>query len=107
MASDPKERDAGGKFAKGHKRLPGAGRTKGTPNKVTRAVREFLAALVDDGEAQQAIRDRVIAGDTIAFFRAVDHVLGKPKESLDLGVSPEAAALVQRLQAARRRSPGA
>ena len=64
-----------------------AGRRKGTPDKTTRAVREFLAMLADDAEAQDAIRGRVIKGGTIAFFRAVDHVIGKPKENVDLEVT--------------------
>src|SRR5262245_1667873 len=29
---------------------------------------------------------RILAGDAVAFFRAVDHVLGKPKESVDVSL---------------------
>jgi hypothetical protein len=89
-----------GRFAPGHSRLPKAGRTKGTSNKTTRAIKEFLAALADDAEVQGAVRERIVSGDAVAFFRAVDHVLGKPKESVELTANVDIAA---RLEAARKR----
>ena len=91
-----------GRFAPGHSRLPKAGRAKGTPNKATRAIKEFLAALADDGAVQDSVRERILAGDAVAFFRAVDHVLGKPKESVDVTL-PQADSLVERLLRARKR----
>lgn len=72
-------------FAKGHKKS--GGRKAGTPNKITRAVKEFLAALVDDGEVQDAVRDRIVRGDAVAFFRALEHVVGKPKETVEGNVT--------------------
>jgi hypothetical protein len=91
-----------GRFAPGHARLPKAGRRKGTPNKATRPIREFLAALADDGAVQEAVRERIVSGDAVAFFRAVDHVLGKPRESVDVSM-PQADQLLERLEDWRKR----
>src|SRR5262249_14744427 len=38
----------------------------------------------------------------VAFFRAVGHVLGKPKESVDVSL-PQGDALIRRLQEGRKR----
>lgn len=65
----------------------GPGRKKGVPNKTTRAVKEFLAALVDDPETQEAVQERIRKGDAIAFFRALEHVVGKPKETVEANVT--------------------
>jgi hypothetical protein len=90
---------ANGRFAE--KSRP-AGRKKGTPNKTTRPIKEFLAALADDDAVQGAVRERILAGDAVAFFRAVDHVLGKPKESVDVSM-PQADQLLERLEDWRKR----
>jgi len=74
-----KDRLSNGQFS--GKRPKTGGRKKGTPNKVTRKVKEFLAALVDKGEVQDAVEARIISGDAVAFFRALEHVVGKPKET--------------------------
>jgi hypothetical protein len=50
-------------------------------------VKEFLAELVNQTDVQQTLRDRALAGDTTAFFRAVAYVLGKPRETVDMNVS--------------------
>ena len=63
---------------------PTSGRRKGTPNKLTLAARQFLAELMDDPEVQAGVRARILAGDTVAFFRAVEHVIGKPRERVDV-----------------------
>ncbi len=59
----------------------GPGRPKGSLNKTTRAVKEFLAALCDDSRVQEAVKERILKGDAVAFFRALEHVAGKPKEN--------------------------
>jgi hypothetical protein len=51
---------------------------------------------------QAAVRERIIAGDAVAFFRAVDHVLGRPKESVDVSL-PQADSLLERLLRGRKR----
>lgn len=76
------------------------GRKKGVPNRTTRAVKEFLAALVDDTETQEAVRERIRKGDAVAFFRALEHVVGKPKEYIEHSVGRE---LVETLKGARDR----
>jgi hypothetical protein len=80
------------------------GRQKGTPNKTTRAIKEFLAQLVDDGAVQDAVRERILAGDAVAFFRAIDHVLGKPKETIEANVT--LGTLSERIKRARERLSG-
>ena len=65
------------------------GRPKGAVNKTTRAAKEFLAELCDDPAVQKAIRKRVLAGDTVGFFKALEMVFGKPKQQLDVTTSTE------------------
>jgi hypothetical protein len=60
------------------------GRKPGTQNKTTRAVKEFLAELVDKPNVQAAIEQRIEAGDTASFFKALEHVVGKPKQAVEL-----------------------
>jgi hypothetical protein len=74
-----------GRFRKG--RVKTGGRRRGTPNRVTRAAKEFLADLVADPDVQDAIRERLLDGDTAAFFKAVEIVHGKPRQSVDMNQS--------------------
>jgi hypothetical protein len=74
-------------FKRGDPKPPGSGRKKGTPNKVTRAVKEFFAELVDDPQVQARLRQQIMEGDTRAFFRAVEHVIGRPKEPVEHSIS--------------------
>ena len=57
------------------------GKPPGTQNKVTRDVKDFLRALVASTRVQDAVEARIEKGDAVAFFRALEHVLGKPKEN--------------------------
>lgn len=91
-----------GRFAPGGTRPAKSGRKKGSRNKASRAIKEFLVSLADDAEVQDAVRDRIVSGDAVAFFRAVDHVLGKPKESVDVSM-PQADQLLERLEDWRKR----
>ena len=68
-------------FAKGN-----PGKPPGTQNKLTRDVKEFLAALVNSVRVQEAVEARIEKGDAVAFFRALEHVVGKPKETVDANV---------------------
>lgn len=86
----------GRSFERGHKKL--GGRKPGTPNKITRAVKEFLAAMVDDGEVQDAVRDRIVRGDAVAFFRALEHVMGRPKESSEVTIKGPMTIIVKGME---------
>lgn len=56
------------------------GKPKGTLNKLTRDVKQFLDDLVTDVDVQEAVRDRLKKGDTVGFFRALENAIGKPTE---------------------------
>ena len=75
-------------FVKGQPRPVGSGRARGTPNKATRAVREFLAEVCDDVGMQRlaakAIRDRARKGDVTGFFKAVDKMIPDPPRELSV-----------------------
>jgi hypothetical protein len=71
-----------GRFRKGRPKT--GGRRKGAPNRATRAVKAFLAALCDAERVQAAVKARILRGDTIAFFRALEHVVGKPRQAVAL-----------------------
>jgi len=73
-----------GRFTKGSTRPPSAGRRRGTPNRATRAVKEFLSEILDRADVQDAIRERILAGDTGAFFKAIEIVHGKPRQALEV-----------------------
>ena len=67
-----------GRFRRGHAKR--GGRKRGVPNKVTRAARELMAALCDDAEVQEAVKARILGGDTVGFFRALEYVIGRPTQ---------------------------
>jgi hypothetical protein len=62
----------------------------------------LVAQLVDDGAVQDAVRERILAGDAVAFFRAIDHVLGKPKETIEANVT--LGTLSERIKRTRERA---
>jgi hypothetical protein len=68
--------DCGGQFRKG--RAKTGGRRKGTPNRATRAVKEFLSEILDRADVHDAIRNRILKGDTNAFFKAIEIVQEGP-----------------------------
>lgn len=65
------------------------GRPKGVPNKITRDVKAFIEDLVTDSEVQESVRERIKRGDNVAFFRALEHFIGKPREQVDAKLSGE------------------
>jgi hypothetical protein len=77
-------RDTSGRFVKGARRPARAGRRRGTPNRVPRAVKDFLAEILDQADAQEALRGRILAGDSRAFFKAYEAVYGRPRQSLEV-----------------------
>jgi hypothetical protein len=100
-------------FQKGRPKPPGSGRKKGTPNKATRAVKEFLSQLMDDPQVQARLRQRIMEGDTWAFLRAVEHVIGKPRQSVEQRVAGPVVfswqddRIVERLKKGRERAADA
>lgn len=66
-------------------RQAGAGRTKGTPNKLTTEVREAARAIVDDPAYRESLIKRLHAGlaphmETLLWHYAY----GKPKETIEV-----------------------
>jgi hypothetical protein len=70
------------------------GRPKGSLNKTTRQVKEFLAQLVDDPEIQQATRERILAGDVTGFFKAIELVHGKARQSVDMNATVQGTMIL-------------
>jgi hypothetical protein len=96
----------------GSGRAKTGGRSKGTPNRATRAVKEFLSGLLEQPDVQDAIRDRILKGDTSAFFKALEFVIGKPRQTVEQGLTGPIEIrwkddLVERLEAGRRRAADA
>jgi hypothetical protein len=90
--------------------FPKFGRRRGIPNRATRAVKEFLSELLERADVQDVIRDRILKGDTSAFFKAVEIVHGKARQALDVNQALAGGLtfrwkdeLVARLKAARKR----
>lgn len=73
--ADAKVAQASMPFVKGNPKPSNSGRRKGTPNKETRAVREFLAELCDDHVVQRAVRRKILKGNDVGFFRALDKIV--------------------------------
>jgi hypothetical protein len=97
-----------GRFRKG--RTKTGGRRRGTPNRATRAVKEFLSEILNQADVQDAIRDRILKGDTSAFFKAIEIVHGKPRQAVEVNQALAGGLVVRwqddlatRLKAGRRR----
>jgi hypothetical protein len=71
---------AGHKFKKGEPRAPGAGRKKGTPNKVTTVKQAFMDAMDDLGGAEFLKEVAATPSGRIAFMNSVARLLPKPVE---------------------------
>jgi hypothetical protein len=57
------------------------GRQKGTPNKATRAWKDFVAELVTDPDKQDTLA-RAIAERPELLFKAAEHAIGKPRQTV-------------------------
>jgi len=102
----PKVEESRGRFQKG--RAKTGGRRRGTPNKATREAKEFLSELVGRADVQEAVLDRILRGDTVAFFRALEQVIGKPRQAVEVNQASRvvyswAGELEHRLQQGRKR----
>jgi hypothetical protein len=91
-----KPEDGRGRFRKG--RAKTGGRRKGTPNRATRAVKDFLSEILNRADIQDAIQKRILNGDTSAFFKAVEIVHGKPRQALEVNQDIAAKVVVYKWQ---------
>jgi hypothetical protein len=75
-----------GRFRKG--RAKTGGRCRGTPNRASRAWREFADALANDFDAQERLRARVLEQPEL-LLKIAEHAFGKPRQSLAVSASKE------------------
>jgi hypothetical protein len=71
----------GGRFRRG--RAKAGGRRRGTPNRATRAWKEFVTAIANDPELQQGLVDAIKAHPEL-LFKAAEHAFGRPRQALDV-----------------------
>lgn len=94
-------------FKKGHDPRRKNGRDKGVPNKITRAVKDFLREMVEDPDVQEAFKNQIVNGDRgsmQAFLGSIHLVVGKPKESVEVSTSPSMSKLLlMALEAANKK----
>ena len=67
------------------------------PNKLTIEIKEFFRDLVNDPDVQEAFKDGILERDKgfqAAFLGAASHVLGKPRETVQLDTTPGMAKLI-------------
>lgn len=86
------------KFKKGESRPEGAGRKKGTPNKVARDVKEFLTELVNDPDCQAAVKAEIMERTPrvmTAFLGTLEYVLPKQKQAVEVDVNGNLAELLR------------
>ena len=84
-------------FKKGDKKPPNSGRKKGSLNKVTRDVKEFISVITSDPEVQEAVRTAIIERDRGAvqgYLGFVAHKIGRAKETVEVSASPSLARLL-------------
>jgi hypothetical protein len=67
---------------------------QGTPNRATRAVKEFSSEILDRADVQDAIRERILSGDTSAFFKAIEIVHGKPRQALEVNQDVDSKVVI-------------
>ena len=79
-------RRAGGRpFKKGQPRPSGAGRKKGTKNKVPTEIKQFMKELLSSEEYQKTVKERILAGKAPAVELCGLHWTGgKPRESVEV-----------------------
>jgi hypothetical protein len=72
-----------GRFKNGAPRPENSGRRKGTPNKATRAWKDFVAELVTDPDNQDTLVS-AIAERPELLFKAAEHAIGKPRQTVEV-----------------------
>ncbi len=83
-----------GQFRKG--RAKTGGRRQGTPNRATRAWKDFVSELVNDPAQQQALAEAIKAHPEL-LFKAAEHAVGKPRQAVEVN-QDVAARVVYRWQ---------
>jgi hypothetical protein len=84
-------------FAKGYDPRRKVGRTKGVPNRATKAVKDFFIEVTSDPEVQQAVRQAIIdrdRGALQAFLGAAAYVIPKPMAQVQVETTPSMARLM-------------
>src|SRR5512143_3431580 len=72
-------------------------RSRGTADAGPRDVTLFLRDLVTDPEVQEAVRDHIVSGKDGAvqlFLEAVAYLIGRPRVTVRVDVTPELARLL-------------
>lgn len=67
------------------------------PNKVTRAVKDFFIELTSDPDVQESFKAVIMQKDKStaqAFLGAAAHVLGRPRETVQIDTTPSMARLL-------------
>ena len=85
------------RFKRGDRRPQRSDRRTGRTSAVTRPVKDFLRALVDDPEVQESIRRQIIEGKPgamEAFLEAAQMVMGRPRRQVEVSTSPDLAQLL-------------
>ena len=87
------KKPSGRPFEKGHQKL--GGRKRGTPNRASAEMKEFLRSVIEDPDYQDALRARMIAGKAAHMEQlAAYYTLGKPQEQVQVQTSPNMAKLL-------------
>ena len=76
-------RENDGRFARGSNRPPTAGRRRGTPNRVTRAWRDFVTEVVTNSDKQDLLA-RAISERPELLIKLAEHAVGRPRQSLEV-----------------------
>ena len=66
-----------GRFRKGRSKT--GGRRQGTPNRATRAWKDFVAELVNDPEWQQRLAEAISEWAEL-LFNGAEHAVGRPRQ---------------------------
>jgi hypothetical protein len=61
--------------------FPEARSWEGQKVRIRGVVKEFLSEILDRADVQDAIRGRILAGDTAAFLKAIEIVYGRPGQA--------------------------
>ena len=75
-----------GRFTKGSRRPPNAGRRRGTPNRATRAWKDFVAEVASDPENQERLVDAICQRPEL-LLKVAEHAVGRPRQTVEVASS--------------------